>query len=201
MKVGREKEMLALIKAKIEPATPPPPPGPYASSAGEDDGSTEHYGDHNVEDAAKVTPSSTTNATSSKNVSTAVQLPLSSERPAKDVSAGAAKTVNDSDSEVANMNRMKNVLDSMLNKLQLRIDTAEKVLTQKIQLLDEDRDGIISSSELKETMKRLLKRYPTDAEAEAFVRLLDEDKDGVGNVSAPHLPFFQFWPCLIYQCR
>ncbi|CAM9403034.1 unnamed protein product, partial [Ectocarpus fasciculatus] len=91
---------------------------------------------------------------------------------------GMVGSRNDDTDDDTEIDRMRRVLDSMLGKLQSRIQAAEQALDGKIQLLDEDRDGIISSSELKDTMKKILKRYPTDAEAEAFVLLLDEDRDG-----------------------
>ena len=49
-----------------------------------------------------------------------------------------------------------------------------------MQLLDIDRDGVFSSSELKEAAQKILKRYPTALEAEVLVKLLDTDNDGKG---------------------
>lgn len=154
--------MLALIKAKIEPVTRPPPPGPYACSSS---GCDESKGTGGV--ASKPGTSAGAEASSVRE----------SARTNNEGMVGSRNDDTDDDTEI---DRMRRVLDSMLGKLQSRIQAAEQALDGKIQLLDEDRDGIISSSELKDTMKKILKRYPTDAEAEAFVLLLDEDRDGAG---------------------
>lgn len=167
--VGREKEMLALIKAKIEPMTPPPPPGPYACSSSVDDHAPAYKVPHvNSKDKNKKSPT----LTSTEEIS-------SIEKTDMDTSINNASE--DAKEDNTELERMRGVLDSMLGKLQSRIQVAERALDGKIQLLDADRDGIISSAELKDTMKKILKRYPTDAEAEAFVLLLDEDRDGAGN--------------------
>ena len=154
--------MLALIKAKIEPVSPPPPPGPYACSSS---GCEEQSGANDVASASSTPVGPGTSSTTA---------------PGKSSGERAVDPTDDGTEDDTEMDRMRRVLDSMLGKLQSRIQAAEQALDGKIQLLDEDRDGIISSSELKDTMKKILKRYPTDAEAEAFVLLLDEDRDGAG---------------------
>lgn len=74
--------------------------------------------------------------------------------------------------------RMKSAVNDMLDKLKVRIDTAEKELGDKMRLLDKDNDGEVSVEELKEAMSKLFKRAPTEKEAEDIVQLLDKDKDG-----------------------
>ena len=92
--------------------------------------------------------------------------------------------------EDLSVNRMRNVLDSMLKSIQTRIDVTEKVLAPKVQLLDLDQDGVFSSAELKEAVRKILKRYPTDKEAEILVNLLDKDKDGIGEQLKTKQAFF-----------
>ncbi len=54
--------------------------------------------------------------------------------------------------------------------------------------MDIDRDGVFSSTELKDAAQKILKRYPTALEAEVLVKLLDTDNDGKG--SCNYLKFF-----------
>lgn len=159
--------MLALIKAKIEPMTRPPPPGPYASSSGNDEQAHD--------DASELFISSSISDKAPTVIENIADVGKSGKEPKRQKDSSNVE-------DETELERMRGVLDSMLGKLQTRIQAAEQALDGKIQLLDEDRDGVISSTELKNTMKKILKRYPTDAEAEAFVLLLDEDRDGTGEL-------------------
>jgi len=73
---------------------------------------------------------------------------------------------------------VKSVLSAMLNKLKIKIDTTEKELGDKLKMLDQDRDGELSSAELKNAIVKILKRVSSDSEADEIVKYLDSDKDG-----------------------
>jgi hypothetical protein len=181
--VGREKEMLALMRSKIEPLTPRPPPGPYASSASA--GDSDQFEDDLAYDEEQQRAYGAAAGRGSEGASSAGA--AGSSLAPTDGEGPHRPAAQEEDGESEELLRMRRVLDSMLNKLQSRIQSAEEALDGKIQLLDEDHDGIISSSELKDTMKKILKRYPTDEEAEAFVVLLDQDQDGEGTVYTLHV--------------
>jgi len=65
--------------------------------------------------------------------------------------------------------------------LEKKIDSTEKVLDNKLQSLDQDKDGELNILELKDAVQSILK-HPTETEAAALVELLDKDKDGVVSV-------------------
>jgi hypothetical protein len=161
--------MLAKIKAKIEPDIPRPTAGPYGSSVGDSniDDSDIANSEAKVDDIANTftAPPVHTSSTTEKSGTT-----ISSESKVKEAVSA----------EDPSLDRMKKVLDSMLKNIQHKIDDTEKALTDKVQLIDKDADGFISSAELKEAMMKVLKRYPSDTEAESMIALLDKDKDGIG---------------------
>jgi hypothetical protein len=185
--VSREKEMLALIKAKIAPVAPPR----RTVEEGETDGEA-GVGDLQTGAAAQPAPQDSsrdalfavTTAASSKSeqdtvtASGAALSARSAEVPVPSVSA--APSSGQAVEEDAGTERMRKVLDKMLSTIQQRIAVTEKELAPKVQLLDTDKDGVVSSAELKEAVKKVLKRYPTEEQAEELVRILDTDKDGVG---------------------
>ena len=74
--------------------------------------------------------------------------------------------------------RMKAVLDSMLRKLSLHIDSTEKVVGDKLNVLDKDGDGELSAEELRDAIVKLLRKNYSVQEAEQLVAILDNDKDG-----------------------
>lgn len=81
------------------------------------------------------------------------------------------------------MARMQSALNSMVDKLKDRITDTEKALTDKLPKLDTDGDGELSSDELKGAIQTILKRAPTDKEAEQLVTILDKDGDGKVSVA------------------
>jgi len=81
------------------------------------------------------------------------------------------------------MARMQSALNSMVGKLKDRITDTEKALTDKLPKLDTDGDGELSSDELKGAIQTILKRAPTDKEAEQLVTILDKDGDGKVSVA------------------
>lgn len=80
--------------------------------------------------------------------------------------------------EDESVTRMKSVLTSMLDKLQVKIDSTEKALGDTFNLLDLDRDGELTVSELKGAIKKILKRSISEEEAQDIVMLIDKDNDG-----------------------
>lgn len=73
---------------------------------------------------------------------------------------------------------LRPVLESMLAKLQVQLDSTEKAMGDKFNVLDRDGDGQLSAEELKQAIVKLLKRNYSLEEAEALVNNLDNDKDG-----------------------
>ena len=81
------------------------------------------------------------------------------------------------------MARMQSALNTMVDKLKNRITDTEKALTDKLPKLDTDGDGELTSDELKGAMQSILKRAPTEKEAEHIVAILDKDGDGKVSVA------------------
>jgi len=81
------------------------------------------------------------------------------------------------------MARMQSVLNTMVDKLKNRITDTEIALSDKLPKLDTDGDGELSSDELKGAIQSILKRAPTDQEAERIVKILDADNDGKVSVA------------------
>jgi transcriptional regulator NrdR family protein len=62
--------------------------------------------------------------------------------------------------------RLHSALSSMIDKIQVHIDSTERALGDKLHVLDRDEDGQVSASELKEAIMTILKRVDNEAEAE-----------------------------------
>mmetsp|Transcript_28808 Transcript_28808/g.39604 ORF Transcript_28808/g.39604 Transcript_28808/m.39604 type:complete len:335 (-) Transcript_28808:45-1049(-) len=73
---------------------------------------------------------------------------------------------------------MKAALNSMLDKLKIKIDITEKALGDKFNLLDKDGDGELSSEELRAAIVSTLKRTTSPQDAEELIQMLDSDHDG-----------------------
>jgi hypothetical protein len=80
--------------------------------------------------------------------------------------------------EDMNIARMKSVVESMVERLEVDIEKTEMKLGDALQLLDLDRDGSLTVEELQETMISTLKRELQDKEAAAIVKEIDTDGDG-----------------------
>eukprot|EP01039_Chlorochromonas_danica_P001858 gene1858-2033_t len=76
------------------------------------------------------------------------------------------------------VDRMRSVLNSMVKKLEVQIDSAEKEVGDKFNILDKDGDGQITAHELREAIVQLMRKEYSLQEADQMVDLLDEDKDG-----------------------
>lgn len=83
------------------------------------------------------------------------------------------------------MQRLQSVLQSMLSKLQLKLDSSEKAVGERFNLLDRDGDGRLTAEELRDAIVLLLRRNFSLQEAEGLVSLLDSDQDG--KISLPEL--------------
>lgn len=108
-------------------------------------------------------------------------LKQSSAAAAESVEQSAAPAVQEEE-EDPGVQRMKSVLNSMLAKLQKQIDSTEKVVGDRLSLLDKDGDGTLSAQELRDAIVSLLRKNYSVEEAEQLVNILDNDKDGKGDL-------------------
>ena len=75
--------------------------------------------------------------------------------------------------------RMKSAISLMVNKLKVKINMTEKVLGDKLKLLDKDGDGEITVDEIKGVIEKVIKKGSNKEEnIEQLFLLLDSDKDG-----------------------
>ena len=82
-----------------------------------------------------------------------------------------------------NARALKATLESMVDRLKSRVVYAETSAAtisaeEAFPMLDLDGDGKLSREELKEAVQHILKRQPTDEEADRLIDLLDTDNDG-----------------------
>lgn len=81
--------------------------------------------------------------------------------------------------EDRNVARMKSAISLMVNKLKVKINMTEKVLGDKLKLLDKDGDGEITVDEIKGVIEKVIKKGSNKEEnIEQLFLLLDSDKDG-----------------------
>lgn len=66
----------------------------------------------------------------------------------------------------------------MVSKLQVKIESTEKEVGEKFNVLDKDNDGQLSADELRDAIVKLFRRNYTVEEAEKLINELDENKDG-----------------------
>lgn len=82
---------------------------------------------------------------------------------------------------------MKSVISSMVSKLKVKINTTEKVLGDKLKVLDQDGDGEISLNEIKDVVATVLKKGSASEEhVSQMFQVLDSNKDGKGIIFHPH---------------
>lgn len=65
----------------------------------------------------------------------------------------------------------------------------------KLNLLDKDGDGELSSEELKDAIVKILKRTSSLQEANDLIAVLDSDKDGKGGLGLVSVLYFFFILC------
>lgn len=78
--------------------------------------------------------------------------------------------------------RVRSRVDMMVAALEAELDKAEETIGTKLHHLDRDKDGVVTTSELKEAIKNVLGQHNSDIEASALADLLDADGDGTVTV-------------------
>eukprot|EP01038_Epipyxis_sp_PR26KG_P006148 gene6148-8475_t len=177
--VQREKAELAILLAGVESTIPPLPSTALGNNITKDKSSQINY---NKE--ANLVHSNINDITDNNNNNKSTQLinsnnSNSASRSAPSMTVGSIPSINDGTATIdPSLTRMKKVIDSMLGKLKIQIDSTEKAVGDKLNLLDLDGDGELSSDELKEAIVKTLKRTSSVQEAEELFAILDKDKDG-----------------------
>lgn len=75
--------------------------------------------------------------------------------------------------------RLKGVMDEMLNKLELDLAATDEAIGSKLKVLDKNDDGFITANELRSAVADLLGPECTEDDVWAVIRKLDSDGDGV----------------------
>ena len=92
--------------------------------------------------------------------------------------------VEEDEPEDKSVTRMKSVISAMVNKLKVKIDSTEKVLSDKLRVLDRDDDGEISYDDVKEFIGKVMKQNSSTEESVVqLFSLLDSNKDGKVSVA------------------
>lgn len=104
--------------------------------------------------------------------------PSPSSAPVVDVTRSGPTVPVTEETATRSLERLQYVLQSMLSKLQLKLDTSERVVGERFNLLDRDGDGRLTAQELRDAIVLLLRRNFSLQEAEGLVSLLDSDQDG-----------------------
>lgn len=79
-------------------------------------------------------------------------------------------------------------LDSMISRIEKRIEVYDVQIGDKLRILDQDQDGILSDEEVRQAIKVVLKEYNTDEEVnEVMQRLLVEVQSKDGRISVEQL--------------
>lgn len=88
------------------------------------------------------------------------------------------------ETEDKSVTRMKSVISTMLGNLKVKINTTEKVLGDRLKVLDKDGDGQISFDEIKDVIGSVMKRgASTEESVEQLFSLLDSNRDGKVSVA------------------
>ncbi|CAM9092745.1 unnamed protein product [Laminaria digitata] len=74
--------------------------------------------------------------------------------------------------------RVQTKLASMLNRLELEIQSVEKRIGDKMHVLDRDKDGMVSAEEIAHVVQHVLATASTEQEAKAIAANMDTDSDG-----------------------
>lgn len=74
--------------------------------------------------------------------------------------------------------RMMGKLDSMIGNLEKELDQVDSTIGDRLNFLDKDKDGVLSTEELTAAVKNILKTHNTDEDAAWAVSQIDENKDG-----------------------
>ncbi|CAM9377456.1 unnamed protein product [Ectocarpus fasciculatus] len=74
--------------------------------------------------------------------------------------------------------RVQTKLASMLNRLELEIQSVEQRIGDKMHVLDRDSDGMVSAEEIAHVVQHVLATKSTEMEAKAIAEDMDTDSDG-----------------------
>ncbi|CAN0487810.1 unnamed protein product, partial [Ectocarpus sp. 12 AP-2014] len=74
--------------------------------------------------------------------------------------------------------RVQTKLASMLNRLELEIQSVEQRIGDKMHVLDRDSDGMVSAEEIAHVVQHVLATKSTATEAKAIAEDMDTDSDG-----------------------
>jgi LETM1 and EF-hand domain-containing protein 1 len=80
------------------------------------------------------------------------------------------------------VSRLKQRIESMVDKIEIQLSEAEVKIGDKLHLLDKDRDGVLSQSEMASVLQQVLKRDVSFDEAMDIARAMDANNDGVFTV-------------------
>lgn len=109
---------------------------------------------------------------------------LQAEAHPSGVAEDAAAAATEEEPEDKSVTRMKSAISSMVSKLKVKIDTTEKILGDKLKVLDKDGDGEISFDEVKAVVGTVMKKgASTEESVEQLFGLLDSNKDGKVSVA------------------
>jgi hypothetical protein len=81
------------------------------------------------------------------------------------------------------INRLKNKVESMVEKIETQLSDVEIKIGDKLHFLDKDMDGIVSREEMALCLQQVLKRELTFDEALSIAATMDADNDGVLTVA------------------
>ena len=76
------------------------------------------------------------------------------------------------------INKLKDKIGSMLDGLETKTSKVEELIGDKLNLLDKDRDGVLSADELIEVLNHVMKNKLSAADVADIVDQLDTDHDG-----------------------
>eukprot|EP01032_Pedospumella_encystans_P021364 gene21364-24237_t len=109
---------------------------------------------------------------------------ITEQSAALDSSKHKVAEVEEDEPEDKSVTRMKSVISAMVNKLKVKIDSTEKVLSDKLRVLDRDDDGEISYDDVKEFIGKVMKQNSSTEESVVqLFSLLDSNKDGKVSVA------------------
>lgn len=89
----------------------------------------------------------------------------------------AGRIGNQSKENKAAMRMMKKI-DSMISRLGSELEDVDRMIGDRLNFLDKDRDGVLSAEELKTAIQNILRDDHSEEQAEYAVSQIDENKDG-----------------------
>ncbi len=74
--------------------------------------------------------------------------------------------------------RMRKKLDAMITNIEMELEKVDKSIGSRLNVLDQDNDGIITDAELKAAVRDYLRAHNTETDVDWVVQQIDQDKDG-----------------------